>query len=148
MAKQDIAELALDFGRAMTEMKNYVRQQIQVKIKEHQLDITFELLEITAILWRKDGVNQQELADVVVKDKSSMTYLIDNLVKRNLVKRVEDENDRRNKLVYLTTEGKLLQKKLHPWVMETYEKAAGQLDPAEIERAIILVRRMNENLQK
>src|SRR3954463_12491546 len=106
MAKQDIAELALDFGRAMTEMKNYVRQQIQVKIKEHQLDITFELLEITAILWRKDGVNQQELADVVVKDKSSMTYLIDNLVKRNLVTRVEDEIDRRNKRICLTAEGK------------------------------------------
>jgi DNA-binding MarR family transcriptional regulator len=148
MAKQNVAELAVEFGRAMAEMKNYVRQQIQEKIKEHNLDITFELLEITAILWGKDGVNQQEIADVVVKDKSSMTYLIDNLVKRNLVIRVEDENDRRNKLIYLTEEGRLLQKKLHPWVMETYQKAAADLDAAEIERAILLVRRMNDNFKK
>lgn len=148
MAKQNIGELALELGRAMTEMRNSVRQQIQEKIKEHKLDITFELLEIMAILWRKDGINQQEIADVVIKDKSSMTYLVDNLAKRNLVTRVEDEKDRRNKLIFLKEEGKLLQKKIHPWVIETYKKAAADMDVAEIERAILLVTRMNENFKK
>lgn len=148
MAKQNIAELALDFGRSVSEMRNSLRQHIQVKIKEHNLNITFELLEIIALLWRKDGVNQQELADVAIKDKSSMTYLIDNLVKRNLVTRVEDESDRRNKLIFLTEDGKLLQKKLHPLVIEMYDKATAEVDAAEIEKAILLVKNMNENLRR
>ena len=148
MAKQNIAELALEFGRSMTEFRNSLRQHIQVKIKEHNLNITFELLEIISLLWRKDGVNQQELADIAIKDKSSMTYLIDNLAKRNFVTRVEDEIDRRNKRIFLTEEGKLLQKKLHPWVIEMYDKATAEVEAAEIEKAILLVRKMNDNLKK
>jgi DNA-binding MarR family transcriptional regulator len=148
MAKENIAELALEFGRATAEMKNFLRQNIQVKIKEHNLDISFELLEIMALLWRKDGMNQQELADKVIKDKSSMTYLIDNLVKRNLVTRVEHETDRRHKLIFITEEGKKLEEKLHPWVIEMYRKATDEIDAAEIDKAISLVRKMNDNLKK
>jgi len=148
MTQQNISELALEFGRSMTELKNSLRQHIQAKIKEHNLNITFELLEIISLLWRKDGVNQQELADIAIKDKSSMTYLIDNLAKRNFVTRVEDEIDRRNKLIFLTEEGKLLQEKLHPWVIEMYDKATDEVDAAAIEKAILLVRKMNDNLKK
>lgn len=148
MEVKSISELALEFGRSMSEMRNSLRQHIQVKIKEHNLDITFELLEIIALLWRKDGINQQELADAAIKDKSSMTYLIDNLAKRDLVTRTEDENDRRNKLIFLTAEGRLLEKKLHPWVIEMYDKATVNVTVPEIEKAILLTRKMNESLKK
>jgi DNA-binding MarR family transcriptional regulator len=74
----NIIELARDLGRAMAEMRNYLRLFLQSKIKEHELDITFELFEVVIFLYKKDGVNQQEIADVMIKDKSSMTYLIDN----------------------------------------------------------------------
>ena len=147
MATKNIAELALEFGRSMAEMKNYLRQHIQVKIREHNLNITFELLKIMSLLQRKDGVNQQELADTTAKDKSTMTYLIDNLVKLNLVTRVERDIDRRNKLIFLTGEGKLLQKKLHPLVIEMYDKATAEVNAGKIEKAILLVKRMNENLK-
>ncbi len=53
-----------------------------------------------------------------------MTYLIDNLVKRNMVSREADPEDRRNNLICLTREGKQLQKKLHPWLVEMYSVAA------------------------
>ena len=58
------ADLALEFGRTMSELRNHVRQFIQVKIREHNINITFEMLEVMSTLWRKDGVNQQELADL------------------------------------------------------------------------------------
>lgn len=148
MAKQNISESALEFGRSMSELRNSLRQFMQIQINKHELDITFELLEIISVLWRKDGINQQELADITVKDKSSMTYLIDNLVKRNLVTRSEDEKDRRNKLIFLTKEGKQLQKKLHPWIIEMYDIATTNVNAAEIETAISLVKRMNDNLKK
>lgn len=148
MATKNIAELALELGRSMSELKNHLRRNIHEKIKKHNLDITFELLEIMSLLWRNDGINQQEMADIVIKDKSSMTYLVDNLVKRNLVTRVEDENDRRNKLIFLTAEGKLLRKKLYPWVIELYQAATAEVHAANIKKAIVLVKKMNENLNK
>jgi DNA-binding MarR family transcriptional regulator len=147
MSTKNIPELALEFGRSMAEMKNYLRQHIQGKIREHNLNITFELLEIMSLLRRKDGVNQQELADIAVKDMSTMTYLIDNLVKLNLVTRVERDIDRRNKLIFLTEEGKLLQKKLPSLAIEMYDKATAEVNTGKIEKAILLVKRMNENLK-
>jgi DNA-binding MarR family transcriptional regulator len=148
MTTKNIAELARELGRAHGEMRLYLRQYLQVKIKEHKVDISFELLEILAYLYRKDGVNQQELADVMVKDKSSMTYLIDGLVKREMVVRTEDPNDRRSKLIYLTPKGKQLEKKLSPWVVEIYEKATTGLKASDIQQALLLVQKMNENLTK
>jgi DNA-binding MarR family transcriptional regulator len=148
MATENIAELALDLGRKMSEMRYHLRQQVQVKIKELEHEISFELLEIMALLWRKDGINQQELADLVTKDKSSITYLIDNLAKRNLVTRIEDEKDRRNKLIHLTKEGKQLQKKFHPWIIEIYRQASDGIKSADIEKAILIVSKMNENIRK
>jgi DNA-binding MarR family transcriptional regulator len=147
MDKMTTAELALELGRCMTEMKNFLRQRIQAKIKEHQIDITFEMLEIMACLWNQDGINQQEIADITIKDKSSMTYLVDNLVKRSMVCREVDSSDRRNNLVYLTRDGKLLQKKLHPWLLEMYELAVEGAQNVEISKSIKLVRKMSENLR-
>ncbi len=141
------SELALELGRSMSELRNYVRQYIQVKIKENGINITFEMLEVMACLWKKDGINQQEIADLTFRDKSSMTYLLDNLVKRKMVKRVEDENDRRNKLIYLTGEGNNLKEQLYPWVTEVYEIASGDVDINDLKNSILVTNKMMQNLK-
>jgi DNA-binding MarR family transcriptional regulator len=141
------SELALEFGRSMTEFRNYLRQYIQLKIKEHGINITFEMLEVMASLWKKDGINQQELADLTYRDKSSMTYLLDNLVKREMVKRVEDANDRRNKLVYLTKEGKNLKEQLSPWVAEVYALASEDVEVKNLQNGLSLLNKMIDKLK-
>jgi DNA-binding MarR family transcriptional regulator len=141
------SELALELGRSMTELRNHLRQYIQVKIKEHGINITFEMLEVMACLWKKDGINQQELADLTFRDKSSMTYLLDNLVKREMVKRVEDANDRRNKLVYLTKEGNDLKEQLNPWVAELYAMASEDVVVKDLQNGLTLLNKMIGNLK-
>lgn len=140
-------ELALALGHSMHELRIFLRQYIQVRIKAHGVDITFEMLEVLSFLWKKDGANQQEIADMTLRDKSSMTYLIDNLAKRNMVRRVEDENDRRNKLIFLTDEAKALKDQLQSWVAEVYEKATVNIDENAIEAAQKLIGTMVQNLK-
>lgn len=142
----NIAELSLELGRTMNEMKSSLRRQIQSKISEYDPDLSFELLEIIGLLWRKDGINQQEIAEIISKDKSSVTYLINCLVKRGLVKRVENKNDRRNRQVFLTPLGRQKRKIIYPWVLDLYRKAAGEIDSKAIRNAITLVKTMTENL--
>jgi DNA-binding MarR family transcriptional regulator len=141
------SELALELGRSMTEFRNFLRHYIQDKIKEHGINITFEMLEVMACLWKKDGINQQELADLTLRDKSSMTYLLDNLVKRKMVKRVEDANDRRNKLVYLTKDGKNLKEQLNPWVAEVYAMASEDVEVKNLQNGLTLLNKMIGNLK-
>lgn len=140
-------ELGRELGRSMAELRSCFRQYIQVKLKEYSIDMTFEMLEVMSFLWVKDGINQQELADKTLRDKSAMTYLIDNLVKRNVVKRVEDENDRRNKLIYLTSEGKELQISLRPWVSDVFEQATVELTVDDVKCGISVLNKMIDNLK-
>lgn len=144
----NITELARDLTKSIREMRTIMRQHIQIKLREYQFDMSFELLEILAYLWRQDGVNQQEIADIIIKDKSSTTYLIDNLVKRNLVVRTADENDRRNKLIFLTKEGKQLQKQFNPLINEMYETATAGIPFGAMEKAIVMLNKMNDNLKR
>ena len=143
---ENIAELALELGRAMNEMKCRLRQQIRLKISEYDPDLSFELLEIIGLLWRRDGINQQEIAEIVSKDKSSVTYLINSLVKQGLVKRVENKNDRRNRQVFLTPKGRQKRKIIFPWVLDLYRQAAGDTGSDEIRSAIALVKQMTANI--
>lgn len=126
-AKRELAEL---FARTVIRVNQAFRQFTQVKLKEMGLDLTFEMLQVLGCLWQKDGINQQEIADLTMKDKASMTYLIDNLSRRHLLYRQEDANDRRNKLIFLTDEGKALRQQIQPWVEEMYIRA-GENTPME-----------------
>ncbi|HXR84091.1 MAG TPA: MarR family transcriptional regulator [Hanamia sp.] len=148
MANKTNAALALQLGRLFNEMRYKIRRDMLGKLRNSNEDISFELLEVMSFLWHEDGMNQQELAGMVVKDKSSITYLVGNLIKMKWVKRVEDKTDRRNKLIFLTAKGKALQKKIHPLLMEGYKKAATGLNATEIKNAILLLKNMNENLKE
>lgn len=148
MSNKDKALLALELGRSVIEMRSRSRQFIQTRIKENKLDITYEMLEVLVCLWEKDGINQQEIADRIIKEKASMTYLIDNLSKRKLVIRGEDENDRRNNLIHLTEKGKHLQEELFPWAIEMYAAASADLPAEAIISATTLIRQLTENIKK
>jgi len=141
-------ELAIELSRLMQELRNFTRKYVQKKIKEHGIDLTFEMLEVMGCLWRNDGLNQQEIADTTFRDKSSMTYLLDNLIKRKLVKRSADKNDRRNKLILLTKEGLALKDILYPWVAEVYELASGEATREDLQNGVLLIRKMVNNLKK
>ncbi|WP_426478907.1 MarR family winged helix-turn-helix transcriptional regulator [Chryseobacterium sp. CBSDS_008] len=148
-AKQNnISELALELGLAMSEMKSRLRQKIQTTINEYDPDLSFELIEILGLLSRNNGINQQEIGNKVSKDKSSITYLINSLVKRDLVERIAYKNDRRNKQVFLTQKGKHVVETVYPWALDLYKKAAGSIDEEEISKALLLVKKMTANLEE
>jgi len=124
------------------------RQFLQCTLKAHKMGLTFEMLQVMGCLWKKDGVNQQEITNITVKDKASMTYLIDNLTKRNLVKRQEDPNDRRNKLILLTEQGKQLKSKIQPFIDEMYQVAGKSIEIALLNDCMEVLSKVENNLNK
>lgn len=99
-------------------------------------DITLEMLHVLIALWRKDGINQQELADRIFKDKSSLSYLLTNLEKRNLIERLTDPLDRRNKLIKLTTKGFDLKAKYAPFIDGILDDLVLKMSPDEVKEYI------------
>lgn len=76
------------------------------------IDTTFEQNIILMELERRDGQSQQQLAEATGKDKPSITRLLDNMIKRDLLHRGIDKNDRRVNLIHLTAKGRQIQKKI------------------------------------
>jgi len=128
--------------KAQSEFKTFLRN----KFRENELDLTFEMLQVLLHLWEKQGVNQQEIANLLHKDKASVTYLLDNLSKRQLVQRSEDAVDRRNKLVTLTAQGLTLKKKIRPWIDELFTIASKDLTKERLKSGILLFEKMHSNL--
>ena len=140
------SEVIVDFTRKILTVNTAYRQFLQCKLKEHKIGLTYEMLQVMGCLWKKDGINQQEITNITVKDKASMTYLIDNLTKRNLVKRQEDINDRRNKLIFLTEQGKKLKIKIQPFIDEMYQVSGKNIEIVTLKGCMEILDTVETNL--
>lgn len=111
------------------------------------VDITTEQWSILACLWQKDRVTQQSLCSLTLKDKPSMTRLIDNLEKRNLVIRVADHKDRRINLIHLTDSGMALQTKATEIVQKIASKTLNKITDEELNVCRSVLKKIMTNLQ-
>ncbi len=111
------------------------------------INITTEEWSVMACLWNQDNVTQQTLCNLTRKDKPSMTRLIDNLEKLNLVKRVSDASDRRKNMIHLTEKGKEIMPKTRQIVREVVEKAVQDINANDISMGRTLLKRIMANLE-
>ncbi|HEU4576244.1 MAG TPA: MarR family winged helix-turn-helix transcriptional regulator [Chitinophagaceae bacterium] len=100
-----------------------IARRLQKKFNVAGLNLTIEQWSVLYHLWKEDGKSQQELCNATFRDKPSITRLVDNLEKLNLVKRVPAENDRRINLIFLTRQALKLQE-------ETMQLAEATLNEA------------------
>ncbi len=85
-------------------------RRLQKHFRDEGIEITVEQWSVLVHLWKEDGVSQQELSLRTFRDKPSITRLVDNMQKQNLVVRKDNPDDRRVNLVFLTEKGKALKK--------------------------------------
>lgn len=137
-----------DFVQAILQTQSSYRQAIHRKIREHNIDVTFEMLHVMRCLATEGKVNQQELAYKTYKDKSSLSYLIKNLEKRGLVCREEDVHDKRNKLVAFTHEGEKLYEHIHGLVEEVYSKIEQDVNRAHMAKCIAYLEEFNKSIKE
>lgn len=109
-----------------------IKQFYFQRVKELDLDLTYEMVQVLAVLWREGELNQQDIADAVQKSKASITPLIDNLCKRELVERIPDPNDRRNNKITVTAKGFAYQAKVEPIQQEFLDKIIQDISLEEI----------------
>jgi DNA-binding MarR family transcriptional regulator len=100
-----------------------IARRLQRKFNLAGLNLTIEQWSVLYHLWKEDGKSQQELCNATFRDKPSITRLVDNLEKLQLVKRVASEDDRRINLIYLTRFGQKLHEQTMAMAEETLNEA-------------------------
>src|SRR5688572_23187581 len=108
-----------------------IARRLQKKFNASGLNLTIEQWRVLYHLWKEDGISQQELCNATFRDKPSITRLVDNLEKLNLVKRVPSENDRRINLIFLTKQAQ----KIHELTMAMAEATLNEaLEAVPVEK--------------
>lgn len=94
--------------------------------------MTIEHWFVLKNLWMQDGLTQRELGSMAGRDKTGISRAIDWLEKHNYVLRIPDQQDRRNKRIYLTHSGKDLKDQLVPLAHAAVNEAKAGIPEADI----------------
>ena len=117
------------------------------KLQENGINITPEQYLVLDILWEKQSLSQQNIADIIKKDKNSVTKIIDSLEKKNLVKRVVDKHDRRINKIELTDEAVALEKTTTDVAIKFMNDVVEGIDKQELDNFVKVMLQMKENLE-
>lgn len=131
----------------MQTLSNNVRQYFHKRISELHINMTYEMVRVLILLNEHKYMNQQQIADLTFKNKASLTSLLNNMEKRNLVVRNEDQSDKRNKIITLTPTGKDLFSKVNPVFEEMYHLLYNDVSTEEVDLMNSIILKMNKSVE-
>ena len=96
------------------------------------VDISLDQWQVLGPIWQLKSPSQKELGEICLKDKASITRIVDSLEKKSLVVRIADQIDHRIKRVVLTNLGKQLFYDVLPIMEKTREEVRGDISEDQI----------------
>lgn len=124
----DLSRIARLYGRAVA-----AADPIRVRLW-HQRELTTSQLRVLLCLRTDGGLPAGELACLVGVSPPAMSGLVDRLVRQGLVRREDDEADRRVVRHFLTPEGHVLVGELERVGKAWIERVLRRLTPRELEQ--------------
>ena len=133
-------ETALKLFVVLARSYNAVSARLAENIAQHDLTPTeFAILEV---LYHKGPLLLGEVQRKILVTSGGITYLVDRLVEKGLVKREACAEDRRARYAVLTPAGTALIRKIFPQHAAAIELAMSGLTPAEQREAVHLLKKL------
>ena len=145
MIEQFHFDIELIFAILNGKVSSSINRKLMRNFKQNGIDITPDQWTVLLFLFGKDGVAQQELCNSTFRDKPSMTRLIDNMERQNLVVRIPDKRDRRINLVHLTKTGKDIEERARFLANKTLKEALRGLTLEELRISQEVLRKVFNN---
>jgi len=122
----------IDFGFNVARLARRLRQAVDAELQAFGLtDATWRPLAYVGRLG--GGVRQKELAIALAIEGPSLVRQLDNLERRGLIERREDETDRRARGIYLTRAGRDLAVRVAKVGTEIEERLLAKVPAADLE---------------
>ena len=138
-----IKEIAVNVNILNSRIKKFFFDKLQ----ENGINITPEQFLVLDILWKEQSLSQQKIADIIQKDKNSVTKIIDSLEKKNHVRREVDKNDRRINKIELTDEAVALEKLTTEVAINFMNDVVKGIDNKDLDTFVNVMRQIKNNLE-
>jgi len=110
------------------------------------LDISKEQMIVLKKLHEEDGLNQNELARLTYRDKSSLARLLSKMEQKHYILRKQHADDRRVNMVFLTAEGKDIYQRTRPLIQKLIQRLLEQnITETEKKQMISLMKKVQRN---
>ncbi|WP_342047659.1 MarR family winged helix-turn-helix transcriptional regulator [Bacillus sp. OTU530] len=117
-----------------------IHDRIKEEMTKNKLGITeFSVLEV---LYQKGKKTIQQIGNCILVSSGSMTYVIDKLEQRGLLRRHACQNDRRVIHVTLTDDGNEFMNDIMPKYYKFVNQMFGSLDSEEAETLVQLLKKV------
>ena len=92
-------------GYYLGQTLHLVKLRLIAEFKEKQVELSFENFMLLHFISEHEDLTQQDLANHFQRDKSIVLRHINTLIEKRYVVRLQDQNDKRKKLLILTKKG-------------------------------------------
>ena len=127
--------------RAFMKHGNQLLQTAKVPVHQEQFPVLFAVDAI-------DGISQKELADIIMRDKSSVQRSIAALERRGLLLVLPDEADKRKNRIHLTDAGKQIASQTRGLMRQADNSAFASFTVRERAVALAQIREIADKLEQ
>ncbi|MBY5921014.1 MarR family winged helix-turn-helix transcriptional regulator [Ferrimonas balearica] len=105
-------------------------------------DITLEMVGAIKVLDHLGCIPQQQLADVLKRDRSVTKRLVDNCIKRGLIEASRSDTNRKARMLSLTEEGQRVNRESAPLLKQSSEEFFTQLSGEERQQLMGMLQKL------
>ena len=146
MTKEASLKFHMSMGMLVNSAHRAMTKRFVQNAMDSGLDISLDQWMVLGPLWQLESASQKELGEMCLKDKTTITRIIDALEQKNLVVRIEDQIDHRIKRVVLTNAGKQLFLDVLPIMEKTREEVRENIPDKDIDTFKSVLSKILENL--
>lgn len=139
-------EIEASVGFIIGSTRRLILKELNAAFIEHNIPLTIEQYIFLHTLKRQENeVTQQDMANLICKDKSAILRTIDILEKMGLVQRLDDMEDRRKKILKVTAKCEKTFDKIIDIENCTMTKLTAGICPEDYEAMVRVMNQIQEN---
>lgn len=122
-----------------------IEYYFQEALNSQKIDLTKEQMIVLKKLHDNDGLNQNELAFLTLRNKSTLTRLLSKMEKKKYIIREQSKGDKRVNNVYLTDLGRETFKRTKPVIKYMIETMEQNITEEEKDQTIKVLKKIQFN---
>jgi len=144
-SRDDIIDFENSIGPWLGKTVKIVDYHLQEAFRNNGIDLSKEQMIVLKKLNEKNGLHQNDLAFLTLRDKSSLTRLLAKMEKKKYILRKQCEEDKRANSVFLTNLGKEIYIKTRPIIKQMIDTMQHNISKEEKQQIIKTLKKIQSN---